>query len=72
MIENILIRKQTPMEDNWLYRFDGTQYIISTCVYLGKEDTEWDECDEEQKSEFEAYNATVQAELEKQSHENVE
>ena len=56
MIENILIRKQTPSEGKYLYRFDGTQYIISNCVYLGKNDTEWEECTEEQKIEFERYN----------------
>ena len=56
MIENILIRKQTPSEGKYLYRFDGHMYIISTQVYLGKNDTEWDECSEEQKIEFERYN----------------
>ena len=59
MIENILIRKQTPTEGKYLYRFDGTQYIISNCVYLGKNDTEWEECDEVQKAKFEAHNAAV-------------
>lgn len=59
MIENILIRKQTPTEGKYLYRFDGTQYIISNCVYLGKNDTEWEECDEEQKVEFEKWNEEV-------------
>jgi hypothetical protein len=59
MIENILIRKQTPTEGMWLYRFDGTQYIISNCVYLGKNDTEWEECDEAQKVEFEKHNEEV-------------
>ena len=56
MIENILIRKQTPQDGKYLYRFDGTQYIISNCVYLGKNDTEWEECDEAQKVEFEKHN----------------
>lgn len=59
MIENILIRKQTPTEGKYLYRFDGTQYIISNCVYLGKNDTEWEECDETQKVEFEKHNEEV-------------
>ena len=56
MIENIIIRKQTPSEGKYLYRFDGRMYIISTQVYLGKNDTEWEECTEEQKMEFERYN----------------
>lgn len=59
MIENIIIRKQTPSEGKYLYRFDGTQYIISNCVYLGKNDIEWEECDETQKVEFEKHNEEV-------------
>lgn len=59
MIENILIRKQTPTEGKYLYRSDGTQYIISNCVYLGKNDTEWEECTEEQKVEFEKHNERI-------------
>ena len=59
MIENILIRKQTPTEGKYLYRFYGTQYIIGNCVYLGKNDTEWEECDEAQKVEFEKHNEEV-------------
>lgn len=65
MIENILIRKQTPTEGKYLYRFDGTQYIISNCVYLGKNDTEWEECTEEEKVEFEKHNEEV---LEENTH----
>lgn len=58
MIENIIIRKQTPTTGNFLYRFDenSNRYFISTCVYLGKEDTEWDECGEKEKVEFEKHN----------------
>ena len=59
MIENIIIRKQTTSEGKYLYRFDGTQYIISNCVYLGKNDTEWEECTEEEKVEFEKHNEEV-------------
>lgn len=68
MIENILIRKQTPTTGKFLYRFDeeNNRYFISTTVYLGKNDTEWDECDEAQKVEFEKHNEEVEkAELEK-------
>ena len=68
MIENILIRKQTPTEGMWLYRLDkdNNMYHITTIVYLGKNDTEWDECNEEQKIAFEAHNAKVQEEMESQ------
>ena len=64
MIENILIRKQTPSEGKYLYRFnkESNIYYISETVYLGKSDTEWDECDEAQKVEFEAHNEKVEKE----------
>ena len=74
MIENILIRKQTPSTDgNYLYRFDeqSNRYYISTCVYLGKADTEWDECTEDEKIAFEKHN-DEQDVKEKESHEKVE
>lgn len=64
MIENILIRKQTPSEGKYLYRFneESNIYYISETVYLGKSDTEWDECDEAQKAEFEAHNEKIEKE----------
>jgi hypothetical protein len=67
MIENILMRKQTPKEGMWLTRFDkqSNTYIDTQCAYLGKEDTEWDECSEEQHQEHLAYNAKVQEEMDK-------
>ena len=67
MIEQIIIRKQTPTEGKYLYRLDeqSNTYTISTQVYLGKNDTEWDECNEEQKIAFEAHNAKVQEEMDK-------
>ena len=66
IIEQIMMRKQVPSKDNlYIYRLVGNKYIIRKFVWLGKEDTEWDECNEEQKSEFEAHNATIRAELEK-------
>lgn len=61
----VILRKQIPSEGKYLYRFNGNTCTISTQVYLGKEDTEWDECDETQKAKFEAHNAAVRAELEK-------
>ena len=69
MIENILIRKQTPQDGKYLYRFDGTQYIISNCVYLGKNDTEWEECTENEHQEHLEHNARVQEEQEKANFE---
>lgn len=73
MIENILIRKQTPTDGKYLYRFDEqtNRYFISTCAYLGKSDTEWDECDEEQKIAFEKHNEEQDA-IERERHEKVE
>lgn len=70
MIENILIRKQTPTTGKFLYRFDenSNRYFISTTVYLGKSDTEWDECDEAQKIAFEKHNEE-QDRIDKERHE---
>ncbi len=64
MIENILIRKQTPSEGMWLYRLIDNLYIIRKQVYLGKNDTEWAECTEAEKAEFEAHNEKVREEME--------
>lgn len=73
IIEQIMMRKQVPSKDNlYIYRLVGNEYVIRKFVWLGKEDTEWDECDETQKAEFEAHNVAVRAELEKQLHENIE
>lgn len=66
MIENILIRKQTPSEVNkWLYRYDTTSntYILTQCAYLGKEDVEWDECTEDEKNKFEVHNEKINEEI---------
>lgn len=60
-----MIRKQVASEGKYLYRLVDNQYIISSEIYLGKNDTEWEECTEEQKVEFEKHNAAVLAELEK-------
>ena len=66
IIEQVTMRKQVPSKDNlYIYRLIDNQYVIRKFVWLGKEDTEWDECDEVQKAKFEAHNAAVQAELEK-------
>lgn len=71
MIENILIRKQTPSEGMWLTQFDANSnlYTDSKQVYLGKEDTEWDECTEKEYQEHLAHNARVQEEQEKANFE---
>lgn len=71
MIENILIRKQTPAEGMWLTRFDeqSNTYNDTKCAYLGKEDTEWDECTEKEHQEHMAHNARVQKEQEKANFE---
>lgn len=73
IIEQVTMRKQVPSKDNlYIYRLIDNQYVIRKFVWLGKEDTEWDECDEVQKAEFEAHNAAVQAELEKELSKDVE
>ena len=71
MIENILIRKQTPKEGMWLTRFDkqSNTYNDTKCAYLGKEDTEWAECTEKEHEKHIAHNARVQKEQEKANFE---
>ena len=71
MIENILIRKQTPQEGMWLTRYDeqSNTYNDTQCAYLGKEDTEWAECTEEQHQEHMAHNERVREEHEKATNE---
>ena len=54
-----MIRKQVASEGKYLYRLVDNQYIISSEIYLGKNDTEWEECTEEQKVEFEKHNDSV-------------
>jgi hypothetical protein len=67
MIQEILIRKQTPQEGMWLTRFDkqSNTYNDTKCAWLGKEDTEWTECTEEQHQEHMAHNEQVREEQEK-------
>jgi hypothetical protein len=50
------MRKQTANKGNYLYRLIDNYYVFTTEVYLGKNDTEWAECTEEEKSEFEKHN----------------
>ena len=66
IVEQVTLRKQVPSADGlWIYRKIDNQYIIRQFVWLGKNDTEWDECTEEQKIAFEEHNAKVQEEREK-------
>lgn len=53
-IENGL-RKQVPsIEGNWLYRdFSADDRCFSKVVYLGVNDTEWAECTNEGKEQWE-------------------
>ena len=71
MIQEILIRKQTPQEGMWLTRFDeqSNTYIDTQCAYLGKEDIEWAECTEEEHQEHLAHNEQVRLEMEKAMEE---
>lgn len=71
MIQEILIRKQTPAEGKWLTRFNkqSNTYNDTKCAWLGKEDTEWEECTEKEHEEHMAHNAKVQEEQEKANFE---
>lgn len=71
MIQEILIRKQTPAEGKWLTRFDeqSNTYNDTQCAYLGKEDNEWEECTEKEHQEHLAHNARIQDEQEKANFE---
>ena len=71
MIQEILIRKQTPQEGMWLTRFDeqSNTYIDTQCAYLGKEDIEWAECTEEEHQEHLAHNEQIRLEMEKAMEE---
>ena len=50
------MRKQEPKNpNNWLYRdLSENNRVFSKVVYLGKNDTEWDECTNEEKEAWEA------------------
>lgn len=50
------LRIQTPtIPDNWLHRdLSEDNRVFSKKVYLGKNDTEWDECTNEDKLQWEA------------------
>jgi hypothetical protein len=67
MIQEILIRKQTPAEGKWLTRYDKQSNIYNDTkqAYLGKEDTEWAECSEAEHQEHMAHNDRVREEQEK-------
>lgn len=67
MIQEILIRKQTPQDGMWLTRFDeqSNTYNDTKCAWLGKEDTEWEECSEKEHQEHMAHNEKVHEEQKK-------
>lgn len=71
MIQEILIRKQTPAEGMWLTQFDANSntYTDSKQVYLGKGATEWAECTEQEHQEHLAHNEQVRLEMEKSMEE---
>lgn len=49
------IRTQTPITpDNWLFRDSEDNRLFKKKVYLGKNDTEWEECTNEDKLQWEA------------------
>ena len=49
------LRPQTPVNpDNWLYKdFEENRREFSKFIYLGKEDTQWGECTNEEKETYE-------------------
>lgn len=71
MIQEILIRKQTPSEGMWLTQFDANSnlYTDSKQVYLGKDAEEWEECTEQEHQEHMAHNEKVREEQEKAMNE---
>lgn len=71
MIQEILIRIQTPSEGMWLTQFnaDSNTYYDSKQVYLGKDATEWAECTKEEHQEHLAHNEQVRLEMEKSMEE---
>lgn len=71
MIQEILIRKQTPAEGKWLTSFDkqSNTYNDTKQAYLGKEDAEWAECSEKEHEQHLAHNARVREEQEKANFE---
>lgn len=73
MIQEILIRKQTPADGKWLTRFDkqSNTYNDTKCAWLGKEDTEWAECTEKEYQEHLAHNKRVREEQEKAMDEQL-
>ena len=53
-IKKMAIRRQTPSNpNNWLYRDLGEDRAFSHVVYLGINDTDWDECTNEDKIKWE-------------------
>lgn len=71
MIQEILIRKQTPAEGMWLTQFNANSntYTDSKEVYLGKGAAEWAECTEEEHQEHLAHNEQVRLDTEKAMEE---
>lgn len=58
---------------NWLYKKVDDSYIFGKRVSLCEGDTEWEECTEEQKVEFETYNQEeIEKELEVVENEEIE
>lgn len=49
-----MVRRQTPsVPSNWLYRDLGEDRAFSKVVYLGINDTDWDECTDDDKTKWE-------------------
>lgn len=59
------MKKQTANKGNYLYRLIDNYYVFTTEVYLGKNDTKWEECTEQEYQEYLAHNEKVLKEQEK-------
>lgn len=56
------MRKQNANKGNYLYRLIDNYYVFTTEVYLGKNDTKWEECTEQEYQEYLAHNVRIQEE----------
>ena len=67
MIEEIILRKQTPTAPNeWLYEDNQDGRFFCKEVYLGKHAEPWHECTDADKAAYEAEQAAM-AEVEAES-----
>lgn len=72
MIEEIILRKQTPTAPNeWLYEDNQDGRFFCKEVYLGKHAEPWHECTDSQKEEYELLKAQEEQESKELDAEEV-